>query len=384
MRGLDGPRPAHAPARPASLRPGAILALEFLLVVAALVVLGYVAVRLRLVVIPVIVAIFLSVFLVPLARVLRDRGVPGTVATLLSMLSAVVLLGGTVALLAPTVIDELAILGDRLTEGVDEIAGFLASGPLGLEGVNIESATERARTTLQEYQQQITRGVVTGAVLVVEVVTGLLLALVLLFFFVNDGDGIWRWVVRQFPQRRHEGVDQVGRRGWQIIGGYLRGVALVALVDATLIGLALLVLGVPLVLPLVVLTFLGAFFPLIGAVVAGFVAAAVTLVTVGPVAAIIVVVVILAVQEIEGDVLYPLVVGRAINLHPVAILLLLTAGGVTAGIIGALFAIPLGAVAWEVVKYLRLGRVDPPPDARPARTTYTRRLRRLVAGAVSR
>nr|MBA2636892.1 AI-2E family transporter [Solirubrobacterales bacterium] len=343
----------HVPPRRSSLRGGAILALEFLLVAAALVVVGYGVVRLRLVVIPVIVAVFLAAFLAPVAGVLHARGVPRPVATVLSMLAALLLVGGTTALLAPTVIDELSTVGDRLQEGIDEISVFLASGPLGLEGVDVQGAIERASASLQENRQQITRGVVTGALLLVELVTGLLLSLVLLFFFVNDGEGIWRWFVRQFPARRREGVDEVGRRGWQIIGGYLRGVAIIALVDATLIGLALVILGVPLVLPLVVLTFLGAFFPLVGAALAGFVAAAVTLVTVGPVAALIVVVVILVVQEIEGDVLYPLVVGKAINLHPVAILLLLTTGGVLAGIIGALFAIPLGAVAWEVVKYLR-------------------------------
>ncbi len=147
------------------------------------------------------------------------------------------------------------------------------------------------------------------------------------------------------------------------LGSYLRGVALVALFDAAVIGVALAILGVPLVLPLAVLTFFAAFFPLVGAVTAGAVAALVALVSNGVVTALIVVAVITAVQQLEGDVIYPVVVGRSIELHPVAILLVLTAGAVVAGIIGALFAVPVAAVIWTAIKYFR-----DEPDAEGAAT----------------
>ncbi len=347
------------------LRPTARVALEFLLVAAALAVLAFVLVRLRLVVLPVILAVFVSTLLVPPARALARRRVPRALATLLVMLGSVALLAGLVAALAPTVANEFDDLGREAQAGLDQVTRFLAERPFGIGRQEVDQGVDRVIERVRENSAALSRGLVSGAVLVGEVVAGFLLTIVLVFFFVNDGARIWGWVVSLFPTSRRADVDELGHRGWRTIGGYLRGVAVVALVDAVLIGLTLLVVGVPLALPLALLTFFGAFFPLVGAVVAGAVAALVALVTTGIGAALIVVVAILVIQEIEGDVLYPLVVGRAIRLHGVAILLLLTAGSVIAGVIGALFAVPLGAVVWEAVKYLRRER-PPTPEEQPA------------------
>jgi predicted PurR-regulated permease PerM len=341
------------------LRAPARLALEFLLVVAALAVLVFALVRLRLVVLPVILAVFVSTLLVPIARALHRRRVPRALATLLAMFGSVALLAGLVALLAPTVANELDDLGREAQAGLDQVFRFLAER-FGIGRQEVEQGIDRVIERVRENSAALSRGLVSGAVLVGELVAGFLLTIVLVFFFVNDGRRIWGWVVSLFPGRGQGDVDELGHRAWGTLGGYLRGVAVVALVDAVLIGLVLLVVGVPLVLPLAVLTFFGAFFPLVGAAIAGAVAALVALVTTGVVAAVIVVVAILVIQEIEGDVLYPFVVGRAIRLHGVAILLLLTAGSVVAGVVGALFAVPLGAVVWEAVKYLRRER---PPAA---------------------
>jgi putative heme transporter len=343
------------------LRPVAVAALELLLVAAALALIAWVAIRLRLVVLPVVLAIFLSVFLVPIADVLRRIGVPRTLSTLIAMFGALALLAGLIAALAPPVVDQTDELEQEVTRGIDDLLSRF-----GVTEQEVNRYLDQAVEQLQANSQSIGQGVVSGAFLLVEVITGVLLALVVLFFFVNDGPRIWRWVVDQAPSRVRGDVDTLGHRAWSTVGGYLRGVGIVATVDAVLIGLVLAILGVPLVPALMALTFFGAFFPIVGATVAGIAAALVTLVTEGTVDAIIVVAAILVIQELEGDILYPLIVGRSINLHPVAILLLLTAGGVVAGVVGALLAIPFGAVVWEVVRYVRDERGDrddrgPPP-----------------------
>jgi predicted PurR-regulated permease PerM len=186
------------------------------------------------------------------------------------------------------------------------------------------------------------------------------------FFLVHDGRRMWAWAVGLFPAGRRADVEAIGVRVWAALSAYVRGVAMVAVVDAVLIGLALLVIGVPLVVPLMVITFLGAFVPLVGALVAGAVAALVALVIEGVIAAVLVTVAIVVIQQLEGDLLYPLVVGRAIALHPVAILLALTAGTVVAGIIGALLAVPVAAAVWTAADHLRRDQVSPPPEYEPA------------------
>jgi putative heme transporter len=192
--------------------------------------------------------------------------------------------------------------------------------------------------------------------LALELLVGTLLALFLLFFFLKDGDRIWAWLVGLFPRRARADVDAIGHRNWAVLGGYLRGVAIVALVDAVLIGAALAALGIPFVLPLALLTFLGGFFPIIGANLAGFAAVMVALVSDGLLAALIVAAVVLVVQQLEGHLLQPLIVGRSVKLHPIAILLALTAGGVLWGIPGAFCAVPLTAVAASTFSYLRTAR----------------------------
>ena len=235
---------------------------------------------------------------------------------------------------------------------------WLADGPLGVSEAELNRGIDQAIERLGESSGSLAAGVLSGAQLVAELIAGLLLMAVLIFFFVKDGPRIWAWVVSLLPARRRGDANEIGTRAWAALGGYVRGVSIVATVDAVLIGLALLIIGVPLVVPLMVLTFMGAFFPLIGALLAGAVAALVALVSNGVVAALVVIAVITLIQQLEGDLLYPLVVGRSVELHPVAILLALTAGAVLAGVIGALLAVPAAAVAWVAIDYLR----DAPPS----------------------
>ena len=350
------------PAADTPLARAAQVSLQFLLVAAALAVAGYVVVQLRLVVLPLLVAVFLATILMPAADWLRRR-IPDAIAAFVVMLVALALLGGLTAVLAPSVVSEFGDLGESLREGLGQIGSTLER--VGFSQAEIDGAIDDALTSLQDNVGGIGQGVVTGALFVGELVTGLLLALVLLFFLLKDGHGIWNWIVALVPARRRDGLREVGSASWSTLGHYLRGVALVALFDGVTIGVALAILGVPLVLPLAVLTFFGAFFPLVGAFTAGFVAALVALVSEGPVTALIVVGVIVAIQQLEGDLIYPVLVGRQIRLHPVAILLVLTAGAVVAGIVGALFAVPVAAVGWTAIQHLRGERrpkdITPPP-----------------------
>lgn len=323
------------------------LALNVLLVAAAAAVVGFVLLRLRLVVLPCLLALGLATALWPAVAPLRRRGWPPAAAAGTIMLAAILVLAGVLAAIAPTVADELDDVGASARAGVAEVLRWLAEGPLNLSEAQIDRAVDDAVERIGADSGAVARGVISGALLVGEVVAGLLLAAVVLFFLLKDGPDIRAFFLERVPDAHRERTAAAALAAWNALGGYLRGVAVVAVVDSVLIGLALWILGVPLVVPLMVLTFFGAFVPLVGAVVAGAVAALVALVAQGPVIALAVVVVIIAIQQIEGDVLYPVVVGRAIELHPVAVLLSLTAGAVAAGIVGALLAVPAAGAAWN-------------------------------------
>lgn len=331
---------------------------QLLGVAAALVVIALAVSRLRIVVLPVILALFAASLLIGPSRWLHERGLPRAIAALSAMLAAALVLLAIGTLVAPAVVDELDNVGTSVQEGVGEVVDWLAGGPLGITEQQIDDAVTRAVEGLRGSAGSIGQGALTGAIVLAEVVSGLLLTAVLLFFFLRDGDRMWQWCVGQLPGSRRAVADEAGRRSFAVLTGYLRGIALIATVDAVLIGLALLAISVPLVLPLMVLTFFGAFLPVVGALLAGLVAVLVALVTQGALAAGLVFVAILVIQQLEGDLLYPLVVGKALELHPVAILLALPAGAVLAGVAGAFLAVPAAAVVWTVVTTVREHRAS--------------------------
>jgi putative heme transporter len=309
--------------------------------------------ELRVVVVPVLASLLVATLLMPPADFLRRHGLPSALATGLVMLAAAALLGGTVALIAPAVVDQFGELESSVDEAVNEVVRWLVQGPFDLERDQIDEGVQNGLDSLRSNAGGIGKGVLTGASMLAEVIAGLLLMIVLVFFFVHDGRGMWEFGLSLVPRQRRELVDGAGREVWTAIAGYMRGVAFIAVVDAVLIGIALALIGVPLVVPLMVLVFLGAFIPLVGAVFSGAIAALVALISNGVVDAGLVVAAIVAIQQIEGDLLYPNVVGRLIRLHPVAILLVLTAGTVVAGIVGALLAIPVAAAIWTAFRYVR-------------------------------
>lgn len=327
--------------------------LQILLIAAALSLVVFVIVHLRLVVVPVVLALFAATFLAPVTRLLRDRGLPRVLAALLALVLGVGVLALVITFLAPRVAEELGPLAQSVRVGATEVGDYLEQA-IGLTDVQLDQVVHDATDTIRQNSGAISRGLLSGAILVGEVLAGVLLLLVILFFVLKDGDSMWSWVVSQFPEgQTRVDVSELGRRAWRTLTGYIRGLAIVATVDSVLIGLGLAIMGVPLVLPLAVLTFMAAFFPLVGAFLAGLVAALVALVAKGWVVALVVVVIITLVQQLEGDVIYPVVVGRAISLHPLAILLAVTSGAVAAGILGALLAPPVVAVLWTVISYLR-------------------------------
>jgi putative heme transporter len=310
-------------------------------------------VKLRLLIIPVIVALFLSTLLYPPVTWLRAKGWPSLLATWVVFVVCIGVITGLVFLLAPQVSSEIDDLGGQLKTASEDILTWLAEGPLDVSRSEVSDYVDQASKTLSESSGTITSGVLSGAIKVAEMIAALLLTLVLLFFFVNGGEKMWQWILERSPKDQREDLEQIGNRAWRAMGAYIRGTALVALVDAILIGAALLILGVPLAVPLILLTFVGGFFPLVGATMAGIVSALVALVGAGVTDALIVAGWVIVVQQVEGDVLQPVVMGRAVRLHPVVILLSLTAGALVGGVAGAFLSVPTVAVATAIGSYYR-------------------------------
>ena len=315
---------------------------------------GWALSKVFLVVVVVIAALLLTALFHPLAARLRRRGMGAGPATAVAMVVGLLVLVGIVAFVAPGVVDEFALLGDRAAEGVREAQRWLVQGPVGLSSEQVDRIANGLVRQLQGGGgSSAVSGVVSGAVAVGSGVAAALLAIVLTVFFVRDGRLIFTWLVRLLPREGRDRALQIGDIAWSTLTGYIRGIATIGLFDAVCVGVALAVLGVPLVVPLMLLTFVGAFVPIIGATVAGLVAALIALVDQGATAALVLLLVIIAVQQFEGNVLYPVIMRRAVEVHPVAILLGVAVGGIIAGVLGAIIAVPLVAIIGRVLELLR-------------------------------
>jgi predicted PurR-regulated permease PerM len=223
--------------------------------------------------------------------------------------------------------------------------------PVGIGRADLDRAIDDALSSVQG--SAVANEVLTGAVLLTQWAAAVILIVVLMFFFLKDGPRLWDWILELFHEERQPMLREVGARSWRALSAYVQGVVLVATIDAVLIGVALLIVGVPVAIPLIVLTFVAAFFPIVGAVAAGAAAVLVALVANGLGAALVILAVIVGVQQLEGNVFYPIVVGRKLSLHPVGLLLALAAGGVLAGVVGAFLAVPIAAVTAAVLQYTR-------------------------------
>jgi predicted PurR-regulated permease PerM len=310
--------------------------------------------RLYLVSLPIVLALILSTIAVPPARRLERRGVPRLVAAVLVVVGGTVAFIGGLVALVPAFTRQVAALGPTLLEGFDRVLAWLEASPLGIDRDELELLVTDALGGITEFSGTVIAQVGSIALVVGEILTALILAVVLLFFFVKDGEQIVGWCIARTPTRMRNDLRAAGARGWGALAGYVRGTAAIALIDAVGIGIGLLVLGVPLVLPLTLLVFVGGFVPVIGAFLSGLLAVLVALAAGGLPTALIVLAVVVGVQQLESNVLQPMIMRRAVSLHPVVILGVLTAGTVIVGIIGAFLAVPLAATIAAIGNELRL------------------------------
>jgi predicted PurR-regulated permease PerM len=338
---------------PRLLRQAAAWSWRLILVAALIYGTFRLAVTLRLVVLPLIAAILLTALLQPLAARLRRTGMPGLAATWCTFLLALVIIAGAVTLAANRVSADYPTLAAEVRRTANEVQKSLAGPPFHLHGRRLAQLTNQVLHFLSQHKSVIAGTVVTGGKIFLEILTGLVLTLFTSFFLLKDGSRIWQWIIGGLSPEPHRRMCQAGDAAWHTLTSYVRGTTLVAAIHAVFIGVALWLLGVPLLVPLIILVFLASFIPLIGILVAGALAILVTLGTKGWLAAVILLAVFLLENQIEGHLLQPLVVGRAVRLHPLAIILVLAVGGIIAGIPGAIVAVPAAAVITYAVPFLR-------------------------------
>lgn len=323
--------------------------------------------QLTVVVIPVILALVFAAAFEPLMRWLRAR-MPSVLATIIVLLGIVVVIGGVGWAIVRAVVAQWPDLYQSATDGVNQIVAWINDLPLAQQWLGDDPASaafevpfDEIWSTVQGFLSSsgvgatIGSGAVAGVGAVASFLTGLVLMVVILFFFLKDGATMWNFALRWLRGERRAKLAESIDRGSQVLGGYVRGTALVALVDAVFIGAFLLIAGVPLAIPLAVIVFVTAFIPVVGATLAGILAALVALVTNGPVVALVLVAWIIIVNQVEGNVLQPIIMGRTLSLHPLVILLALTVGTIVGGIFGAILAVPYTAVAWAVMQIWSTG-----------------------------
>jgi putative heme transporter len=334
------------------VRKAAAWAWRLLVIFWLIVTLLWVAKKLEVIVVPVALATLLAALLLPIVDFLDRRGAPRGGAVALVLLGGTAVVGGILTFVVSQFIEGAPALVDQVSTSIKGVGDWLTRGPLHLNQDQIERARKSAVEALQNNQEKLTSGALSTATTVTEIVTGALLVLFTLIFVLHGGRNIYGFVTKVFPEGVRERVRDAGRAGFRSLIGYVRATFLVALVDATGIGTGLAIMGVPLALPLASLVFLGAFIPLVGAVIAGFFAVIVALIAKGWIYALITLGLIIAVQQLEGHVLQPLVMGRAVSIHPLAVVLAIAGGGVLAGIVGALLAVPTVAFLNSAVRVL--------------------------------
>jgi predicted PurR-regulated permease PerM len=320
--------------------------------------------QLLVVVVPLAVAALLARALSPISARLRRAGWRPGLAAISVLLGFLVALGAVIGGVGVAVAGEVGDLVPTLREGLDDVERWIVEdGPFDISQADVDRWREQAGDALSSFVRSGQGGLVSGALVAGEVVVGGLLAIVVTFFFLKDGRRFVDAAVRRLPAGRRDVGRRAGDRAWDAAGGYLRGAAVLGVVEAIVIGLALLLVGGSLVVPVMVVTFLAAFVPIVGAVAAGVIAVLVALVTAGPLAAVIVAVVAIIVQQLDNDLLAPVIYGRALQLHPLVVLLGIAAGGSLFGFVGTVFAVPVLAVGINAVDEIRSSRRDDEFDA---------------------
>jgi predicted PurR-regulated permease PerM len=351
---------------PHGLRVSAAVAWRFIAVILALYVIMRVVSFFSTLLIPLAIALLLSALMAPGVDRLVHWNVPRSAATAIVLVGGLAVVGGLLTFVIVQFIDGLPQLQAQVSSSLDQIRNWLNNGPFHVRNEQIDAFLDNIVNTIKKNQSAITSGAITTATTIGELLTGFLLVLFTLIFFLYDGPKIWRFMVRGVPAQVRDRVDVAGRRGFGALVSFVRATAAVALVDAVGIGIGLWIVGVPLVIPLSALVFLSAFIPILGAVLAGTVAVLIALVAKGFVAALVVLGIVIAVMQLESHVLQPLLLGRAVRLHPLAVVLAIAGGLIASGIAGALIAVPLLAVLNAGIRSLIHDNVTEPEEINPA------------------
>jgi predicted PurR-regulated permease PerM len=355
----NGAPPAEPPPElqagsvPRWLQTSAAWSWRLLLLAAALYVAARVAALLYIVVVPCAAAILLTALLQPLTAPLRRRGMSPLAATWCILLLAIVLLGGAGWLVTTRVQADYPSLVTQFKHTTTQVQAWLAGPPFHLHTGSLQQLSNDVVKYLSQHKSAVEGTVVTGSRIVVELLAGVVLCFFVSFFLIKDGDRIWRWLTSRFQPERKRRADLAGAAAWQAVVYYVRGTVAVAAIHAVVLGVTLTIIGAPLVAPLALFMFLAAFVPLLGVLVAGAVALLVVLATKGWIAAIIVLIVMVVMNQLEGHLLQPQVVGKMVRLHPLAVILVLAVGGVVAGIAGAVVAVPITAAITRAARALR-------------------------------
>lgn len=346
---------------PAWLRVAAGWSWRMLTVIAAIVLVFYATSRVQLVFIAVFLAFVFTAVLRPLVDFF-DRFIPRGLAVLLGLLSAISFVAGLITYVVASVTGQWESLSRQFSTGIDQVINYLEHGPLPVTvtQADITQWINNGQQWLQTHSSELAGQAASSAGSVVEVFTILALATFCTVFFLARGRDMWSWFLNQLPAHSRESWKAAGGVGWYTFSGYARGTVIIAVTDAILAAIILLIVGVPLAAPLAVLVFIGAFIPLVGAPAAMVIAMVVALAANGLVKAIVVGIGIALVGQFEGHVLQPLVMGKQVSLHPVVVALAVTTGTLVAGILGAVISVPLIAVAWAV--FSRLRHLDPPME----------------------
>ncbi|MBU1586617.1 MAG: AI-2E family transporter [Actinobacteria bacterium] len=360
-----------APAVPPSLRIAGAFSWRILLVVAVVGVVIFVIAQLKDIVVPFMIAILVAALLVPLVNFLVRHRWPRALAVAVAMVGTIAIVGGLIFVIVQQIRSGYPDLQERSVKAYDQFKDFLATSPLQLDDQQIQGYIDQAFAAIQKDSQALISGALSVGTTAGHVLAGLLLVIFATLFILIDGKGIWAWIVRLFPRRARPALDGSGRAGWVTLTTFVKVQIFVAAVDATGIGVGAWILGLvfggfPLVIPIAIAVFLGSFIPVVGAVLTGAIAVFVALVYLGPFPALLMIGIVLLVQQVEGHILQPLVMGSAVKVHPLAVVFAVAAGSFLAGIPGALFAVPVIAVGNVMVKYIAAGqwKTTPNPKAK--------------------
>ncbi|MEU6126440.1 AI-2E family transporter, partial [Streptomyces sp. NPDC047123] len=346
-------RPDPVAAVPWGMRVAAEAGWRLLVLAGTLWVLMKVISAVQLVVLAFVAALLITAMLQPTVARLRNLGLPRGLATAVTAILGFVIMGLVGWFVVWQVMENANELSRQIQDGIEDLRKWLLNSPFHVTEDQINDIAKSLRDAVGANTEELTSAGLEGVTVIVEAMTGILLAMFSTLFLLYDGKRIWQWTLKLVPAQARPGIAGAGPRAWRTLTAYVRGTVIVALIDAIFIGLGIYFLGVPMAVPLAVIIFLAAFIPLVGAVVSGALAVVVALVTQGVFTAVMALVVVLAVQQIEGHILQPFILGRAVRVHPLAVVLSVAAGGLVAGIGGAVVAVPLVAVTNTVVGYLR-------------------------------